>query len=54
MFIAIIGTPSAGKRTVLQYLVEKHGFLQIGLESPTDQMQGAKLVSKQILSHRRD
>lgn len=44
MLIAIVGTPSAGKRTVLQYLIEKHGFTQVGLESPADPMEGSKLV----------
>ncbi|KAK4689951.1 dCMP deaminase, partial [Tremellales sp. Uapishka_1] len=32
MLIALIGTPSAGKTTVLEYLMEKHGFKEIGLE----------------------
>ena len=45
MFIAIVGTPSAGKRTVLEYLVEKHGFVEVGLKSPKDLMEGAKVVS---------
>jgi len=44
MLIAIVGTPSAGKRTVLQYLIEKHGFTEIGLEHPADPMDGSKLV----------
>ncbi|KAI9638560.1 putative dCMP deaminase [Dioszegia hungarica] len=42
MFIAIIGTPSAGKRTLLDYLVSKHGFTQIGLEAPSDPMDAAR------------
>lgn len=45
MFIAIVGTPSAGKRTVLEHLITKHGFTQVGLERPADPMEGAKLVS---------
>lgn len=45
MFIAIVGTPSAGKRTVLRYLIERHGFTEVGLEQPADPMEGAKLVS---------
>ena len=45
MFIAIIGTPSAGKQTVLDYLVNQHGFLQVGLQAPNDQMEDAKIVS---------
>jgi dephospho-CoA kinase len=45
MFIAIVGTPSSGKRSVLRYLVEKHGFIQLGLEKPSDEMAGAELVS---------
>ncbi|WVR05024.1 hypothetical protein IAU60_002036 [Kwoniella sp. DSM 27419] len=32
MFIAIIGTPSSGKKTLLQYLERKHGFKQVRLE----------------------
>ena len=44
MFIAIVGTPSAGKRTVLKYLIEKYGFSEVGLERPADPMEGAKLV----------
>ncbi|WVQ78136.1 hypothetical protein IAT38_000217 [Cryptococcus sp. DSM 104549] len=32
MFIAIIGTPSAGKRTVLEYLEKKYGFRRVGLQ----------------------
>ncbi len=48
MFIAIVGTPSAGKRTVLEYLVDRHGFLQVGLEVPKDQMAAAKIVSHGI------
>jgi hypothetical protein len=44
MLIAIVGTPSAGKRTVLQYLIEKHGFTEVGLEHPADPMEGSKLV----------
>lgn len=47
MFIAIVGTPSSGKRSVLRYLVEKHGFIQLGLEKPSDEMAGAELVSVQ-------
>ncbi|GFZ46281.1 Deoxycytidylate deaminase [Saitozyma sp. JCM 24511] len=43
MFIAIVGTPSSGKRSVLRYLVEKHGFIQLGLEKPSDEMAGAEL-----------
>ncbi|KAL0240259.1 hypothetical protein I308_106809 [Cryptococcus tetragattii IND107] len=31
MFIAIIGTPSSGKRTVLQYLEKKYGFKHLRL-----------------------
>lgn len=45
MIIAIVGTPSAGKTTVLEYLVEKHGFLRIGLEQPSDIAEGTRLVS---------
>lgn len=44
MFIAIVGTPSAGKQTILDYLIERHGFNQVGLEQPSDPMDGAKLV----------
>lgn len=32
MFIALIGLPSAGKKTILKYLEDKHGFLQISLD----------------------
>ncbi|CAD6566677.1 MAG: Deoxycytidine monophosphate (dCMP) deaminase [Tremellales sp. Tagirdzhanova-0007] len=48
MFIAIIGTPSAGKQTVLDYLVNQHGFLQVGLQAPNDQMEDAKISSNQL------
>ncbi|RSH91202.1 Deoxycytidine monophosphate (dCMP) deaminase [Saitozyma podzolica] len=48
MFIAIVGTPSSGKRSVLRYLVEKHGFIQLGLEKPSDEMAGAELSSNQL------
>jgi dCMP deaminase len=49
MFIAIVGTPSSGKRSVLRYLVEKHGFIQLGLEKPSDEMAGAELVSVEVV-----
>jgi dephospho-CoA kinase len=45
MFIAIIGNPSAGKKTILEYLVNPHGFVQVGLEVPKDQMEASKIVS---------
>lgn len=32
MFIALVGTPSAGKKTILKYLQDKHGFVQISLD----------------------
>jgi dCMP deaminase len=38
MFIAIVGTPSSGKRTILEYLVQKHKFQEIQLDSPRAQM----------------
>jgi broad-specificity NMP kinase len=44
MLIAIVGTPSAGKRTVLQYLIDKHGFTEVGLQHPADPMEGSELV----------
>ena len=44
MFIAIVGTPSAGKRSVLDYLVDRHGFQQVGLDAPKDQMEASKIV----------
>ena len=44
MFIAIVGTPSAGKRSVLEYLIDRHGFKQVGLEVPKDQMEAARIV----------
>jgi dCMP deaminase len=46
MLIAIVGTPSAGKRTVLDYLVARHGFRRVGLTSPSDPMDAARLVRK--------
>ena len=49
MIIAIVGTPSAGKKTVLDYLVQTHGFLQIGLEQPSDPAEGARLVRQTTL-----
>ncbi|RXK37762.1 dCMP deaminase [Tremella mesenterica] len=36
MLIAIIGTPSAGKHTVVDYLVQRHGFKHIGLKVPSE------------------
>jgi dCMP deaminase len=45
MFIAIVGTPSSGKGTVLDYLITKHGFERIGLSSPKDVMEAARVVS---------
>ena len=44
MFIAIIGTSSSGRKTVLEYLIANHGFSQIGLESPKDIMEAARMV----------
>lgn len=44
MFIAIVGTPSSGKRSLLNYLVQRHGFREVGLERTADVMEGAKLV----------
>ena len=44
MFIAIVGTPSSGKKTLLGYLVKRHGFVQVGLEAPKEQMEAAQLV----------
>ncbi|OCF72058.1 dCMP deaminase [Kwoniella mangroviensis CBS 8886] len=32
MFIAIIGTPSSGKQTILEYLEKKYGFKRVRLE----------------------
>ncbi|OCF55213.1 dCMP deaminase [Kwoniella mangroviensis CBS 10435] len=32
MFIAIIGTPSSGKQTILEYLEKKYGFKRVTLE----------------------
>jgi len=33
MIIALVGTPSAGKHTVLNYLVTKHDFKRLDLVS---------------------
>ena len=33
MFIAIVGTPSSGKRTILEYLKHHHGFQEITLSA---------------------
>ena len=46
MFIAIVGTPSSGKRTVLDYLIDNHGFSQVGLDHSKDPMEAAKIVSR--------
>ncbi|ORX39721.1 cytidine deaminase-like protein [Kockovaella imperatae] len=48
MFIAIAGTPSSGKRTLLEYLVNRYGFTQVGLDKkgevgPTDSDSSAHL-----------
>ncbi|OWT41590.1 dCMP deaminase [Cryptococcus neoformans] len=40
MFIAIIGTPSSGKRTVLQYLEKKYGFKHLRLNKGKAQLAG--------------
>jgi dCMP deaminase len=45
MFIAIVGTPSSGKNTILDYLIVTHGFERIGLSSPKDVMAAARVVS---------
>ncbi|ORY32217.1 cytidine deaminase-like protein [Naematelia encephala] len=54
MFIAIVGTPSAGKATVLEYLERKHGFKTVGLEG-TAGMLGvgeSKMTSSRVdVSH---
>ena len=50
MIIAIAGTPSAGKKTVLEYLIEKHGFLQVGLERPSELAEGTRLVRSPYLT----
>ncbi len=44
MLIAIVGTPSAGKHTILEYLVSNHAFRRVGLTSPSDPMDAARLV----------
>ncbi|KAL7422171.1 Deoxycytidine monophosphate (dCMP) deaminase [Cryptotrichosporon argae] len=48
MFIALVGTPSAGKHTVLDYLVRRHGFQQVGLEAPRDPMDAAQITSNEL------
>lgn len=48
MFIAIVGTPSSGKGTVLDYLLTKHGFERIGLSSPNDPMAAARVVGSAL------
>lgn len=35
MFIALVGTPSAGKHSVLDYLVEQHGFTELNVVPET-------------------
>jgi dCMP deaminase len=32
MFIALVGTPSSGKRAILDYLVSRHGFTRLELD----------------------
>ncbi|WRT66944.1 uncharacterized protein IL334_003909 [Kwoniella shivajii] len=44
MFIAIIGTPSSGKRTVLEYLERKYGFKRVRL----DRKDGTEIDSAKI------
>lgn len=36
MIIALVGTPSAGKHTVLDYLVTKHGFERVVVAGESD------------------
>ncbi|WWD15756.1 hypothetical protein CI109_100178 [Kwoniella shandongensis] len=43
MLIAIIGTPSSGKNTILEYLEKKYGFKRIGLDQPAEIEDGSKL-----------
>ena len=40
MFIAIVGTPSSGKRTVLEYLKSQHGFQEITLTTTPSEVGG--------------
>ena len=51
MIIAIVGTPSAGKRSVLEYLVNRHGFRELRLaksESKTTSETVSGLVSSEV------
>lgn len=34
MLVALVGTPSAGKHTVLDYLVQQHGFVTLDVAPP--------------------
>ncbi|WWC61331.1 uncharacterized protein I303_103912 [Kwoniella dejecticola CBS 10117] len=45
MFIAIIGTPSSGKNTVLQYLERKHRFKRVKFDSKDKDDQAQRLVN---------
>jgi shikimate kinase len=42
MFIVLVGTRSAGKSTIQDYLVAKHGFkvVTVSTDSATDQQEG--------------
>ncbi|WVQ98493.1 hypothetical protein IAU59_005619 [Kwoniella sp. CBS 9459] len=48
MFIAIIGTPSSGKNTILSYLERKHGFKRVKLQSPRAVSDGAQVSGAEL------
>ncbi|WVF72448.1 hypothetical protein IAT40_007263 [Kwoniella sp. CBS 6097] len=48
MFIAIIGTPSAGKNTILSYLERKHGFKRVKLQSSQMVKDGAEISGTEL------
>ncbi|KAK8869968.1 hypothetical protein IAR55_000538 [Kwoniella newhampshirensis] len=48
MLIAIIGTPSSGKNTILEYLDKKYGFKRIGLDQPAGIQDGSKLNGAEL------
>ncbi|OCF44679.1 dCMP deaminase [Kwoniella heveanensis CBS 569] len=48
MFIAIIGTPSSGKNTILSYLERKHGFKRVRLQGSRSVRDGASISGAEL------
>lgn len=50
MFISLIGLPSAGKHSVLEYLVENFGFTPLYIGNPNDVERMAERVGNLSLN----